>query len=60
MLLTGIIWFNSMFTTIVLIIFAITLFIIANKTSFGRELLMFLGLASIIYIIQDFNVGSFI
>lgn len=57
MFMTGIFWFNSIFTTIVLIVFAIILFLIANRTKFGREILMFLGLASIIYIIQDFNVG---
>ncbi|MEL6923842.1 MAG: M50 family metallopeptidase [Bacteroidota bacterium] len=57
MLFTGIIWFNSIFTTVVLIVFAVVLFFIANKTSFSREVLMFLGLATIIYIIQDFNVG---
>jgi len=27
------------------------------ETKYGREILMLLGLASIIYIIQDFNVG---
>ena len=57
MVLTGIIWFNSVFTTGVLIAFGIFLLFIASKTSFADEVLMFLGLASIIFIIQDFNVG---
>lgn len=57
MLVTGFYWFNSLFTTGVLIAFSIALFVIAFKTPFGREVLMFLGLASVIYIIQDFNVG---
>jgi len=57
MAFTGLIWFNSIFTTVVLFIFAGVLIFIANKTSFSREVLMFLGLATIIYIIQDFNVG---
>jgi len=57
MLVTGFYWFNSLFTTGVLIAFSIVLFLIAFKTQFGREVLMFLGLASVIYIIQDFNVG---
>lgn len=57
MVFTAFYWYNSMFTTLVLIAFALTLGFIALKTRFGREVLMFLGLASIIYIIQDFNVG---
>lgn len=57
MLVTGFYWFNSLFTTGVLIVFAIVLGIIAVKTNFGAEVLMFLGLASVVYIIQDFNVG---
>lgn len=57
MFFTAFFWYNSMFTTIVLIVFAIVLGFIGLKTKFGGEVLMFLGLASIIYIIQDFNVG---
>jgi len=57
MLVTGLYWFNSMFTTGVLLGFSVVLSFIALKTNFGREVLMFIGLASIIYIIQDFNVG---
>lgn len=57
MLVTGFYWFNSMFTTGVLVLFSKVLFFIAFKTNFGKEVLMFLGLASVIYIIQDFNVG---
>lgn len=57
MLVTGLYWYNSMFTTGVLLAFSVVLSFIALKTNFGREVLMFIGLASIIYIIQDFNVG---
>ena len=57
MLVTVLYWFNSLFTKGVLIGFSIVLGFIALKTNFGREVLMFIGLASIIYIIQDFNVG---
>ena len=57
MLITGLFWFNSVFTTIMLIIFASAIIFIALKTKFGKEVLMFLGLASILFIIQDFNVG---
>lgn len=57
MLITGFIWYNTLFTTAVLCGFSVLLFIVGFKTKYGREILMLLGLASIIYIIQDFNVG---
>lgn len=57
MLVTGFYWFNSLFTTGVLLAFSAVLLLVALKTDFGREVLMFLGLASVLYIIQDFNVG---
>lgn len=57
MLITGFIWYNTLFTTAVLCGFSALLFIVGFKTKYGREILMLLGLASIIYIIQDFNVG---
>jgi len=57
MLITGFIWYNSLFTTVVLCGFSVLLFLVGFKTNYGREILMLLGLASIIYIIQDFNVG---
>lgn len=57
MLVTAFYWFNSLFTTSVLVGFSLVLGFIALKTEFGREVLMFLGLASVLFIIQDFNVG---
>ncbi len=57
MLFTALYWFNSMFTTSFLFIFAAMILFIIWKTNFGREILMFLGLTTIVYIIQDFNVG---
>ncbi len=57
MIFTSFYWYNSLFTTGFLIVFALSLFLIIWKTSWGREVLMFLGLASILYIIQDFNIG---
>jgi len=57
MVFTGVFWYNSMFTSGFLFVFALVLFIIIWKTNWSREVLMFLGLASILYIIQDFNVG---
>lgn len=57
MLVTGIFWFNSMFTSLSLIIFAGVIVAITLKTKYARDILLFLGLTSILYIIQDFNVG---
>jgi len=57
MLYAGFFWYNSVFTTGILIAFAISIFLIIWKTSWEREVLMFFGLASILFIIQDFNVG---
>lgn len=57
MIFTGLYWYNSMFTTGFLVLFALVLFFILFKTKLSQEVLMFLGLACIIYIVQDFNVG---
>lgn len=57
MLISAVFWFNSMFTTGLLVVFAMILFFIASRRVYEAEVLMFLGLASIIYIVQDFNVG---
>jgi len=53
----GIFWFSSLFTTGMLFLFALVLFLIASKTTFDSDVMLFFGLASILYIIQDFNVG---
>lgn len=57
MILSGIVWFESFRSTGILIGFAAVLYFIANKTDWERDVLMFLGLAAVLYIIQDFNVG---
>lgn len=57
MALAGIIWFESLVSTAILLGFAALLFIIARNTDWGQDVLMFLGLAAVLYIIQDFNVG---
>jgi len=49
--------YSSTFTTGFLAAFSLFLIFVIWKTTWGREILMFLGLASISYIIQDFNVG---
>lgn len=53
----GFFLYSSMFTTGFLAAFGLFLLFVIWKTNWGREILMFLGLASIVYIIQDFNVG---
>jgi len=57
MLLSGVIWFSHLFSTLTLFIFGGALITLAHKQWVMREALMFLGLASLIYIIRDFNVG---
>lgn len=55
--LSGLIWFQSVESTLILAVFAFSLAFIALRTDFDQDLLMFLGLAAVLYIIQDFNVG---
>jgi len=57
MLLSGVIWFSHLFSTLTLFVFGGALITLAHKQWVMREMLMFLGLASLIYIIRDFNVG---
>lgn len=57
MALAGLVWFESFESTGILWLFALSLVFIALKTRFDQDTLMFLGLAAVLYIIQDFNVG---
>lgn len=57
MLVTGFVWYTSVFTTAVLLAFAGFLFWVGFKTKYGRDCLMALGLASVIYILQDTAYG---
>lgn len=57
MVLAGIVWFESPVSTGLLLGFAAVLYLIATKTDWEQDMLMFLGLAAVLYIIQDFNVG---
>ncbi len=54
---SGFVWFETVFTTGFLLVFGIALIFIVQYTSIDRWVLMFLGMACIIYIVQDFNVG---
>ena len=57
MALAGVVWFESFSSTAILLGFAVLLYVIARNTDWGQDVLMFLGLAAVLYIIQDFNVG---
>ena len=57
MMLAGIIWFESFTSSGLLFGFAFLLFFIARNTSWDQDVLMFLGIAVVLYILQDFNVG---
>lgn len=57
MVLAGIAWFESFQSTALLTVFGALLFFVARKTDWDQDALMFLGLAAVLYIIQDFNVG---
>ena len=57
MVFAGVGWASSFFNTGMLAVFALVLIFIASRTRFHSDVLMFFGLASILYIIQDFNVG---
>lgn len=56
MIFSSLIWFNNIITTSILIGFSILLYLI-SRTKAKSFALAFLGVASIIYIIQDFDVG---
>jgi len=49
-------WFGTFVTSALLFLFSIGLFYV-SRLSFNSLVLSFLGVASVIYIIQDFNVG---
>lgn len=57
MIIVGIIWFDGLYTTGFLMVFALALFFVANKTAFDKEVMMFLGLACLFHIVQDFRIG---
>ncbi len=57
MVFTAIVWRDNWISSGLLVGFAALLFFIAHKTTWDRDVLMFLGLAAILYIIEDFNIG---
>ncbi len=57
MLLTAVIWYTSVFTTAALLAYSGALYWIGFKTRYGRDVLMLLGVASVIYILQNTAIG---
>jgi hypothetical protein len=55
-LISAFLWFDNTLTTTVLIIFSVLLFFFAGSKS-SPFVMSFLGVACVVYIIQDFNVG---
>jgi len=55
MIFTAIVWFNSILSSILLILIAGLLIFLAKKTDFDSYILSFLWVTSILYIIEDFN-----
>ena len=53
MAVTGIVWFNSIFTFLILAAFTAFLYFAGFKTRFARESLLVLGVLSLLYILQD-------
>lgn len=56
MLLTSFFWFDNLVTTGALLIFSVGLFLL-SKTKLCSFIMSFIGVACVVYIIQDFNVG---
>jgi hypothetical protein len=57
MVIAALYWFDNLTSSGILALFAVALVLIAWKTNWDRDVLMFLGLATVLYIIQDFNGG---
>ena len=57
MVFAGIFWYESVVSTLILLVFGVLLYFIARHAEWPGWALMFFGIASIWYIIQDFNFG---
>ena len=57
MAFAGVFWYQSLTSTLILIVFGVLLYFIARHAEWPGWALMFFGVASILYIIQDFNYG---
>ncbi|WP_155206573.1 M50 family metallopeptidase [Xanthovirga aplysinae] len=59
MVFTAIWWHHTFFSSIILLLYAAALFWIVRKRMREKEVLLFLGFASLLSIISDFRVGPF-
>ena len=57
MIVTAFAWFSAIQSFVILLLFGGALLAIAHYTRWHRDLLMFFGLAAVLYILQDFRVG---
>ena len=57
MIFVAIFWFQTITTSLILFILASVLYYLSKKTDYDALILQALGIFSILYIIQDFNVG---
>ncbi|MBL7814651.1 MAG: M50 family metallopeptidase [Saprospiraceae bacterium] len=57
MVFASIFWYESLQSTVVLILYGVALYFIARHAEWVSWALMFFGIASTLYIIQDFNFG---
>jgi len=56
MILVWIIWFSSLMSFFILLILSLALAVLARYTNYDKVILQFLWVASILFIIEDFNV----
>jgi len=56
MVLVSVIWFSSLVSFVILLILSLILVILARYTNYDKVILQFLWVASILFIIEDFNV----
>jgi hypothetical protein len=57
MVFAGVFWYTDWRSTAILLLFAALLYFISRRVAWAGTVLMFLGVASVMYIIQDFNQG---
>ena len=50
-------WPGGPLSTLLLLVYAAVLFFIALRTNWDQNVVMFFGMASVLYVIQDFRVG---
>lgn len=56
MIFSWIIWFNSIFSSLLLFFLSGILIFLSRKTNYDSVILQFLWLTSLLYVIEDFNV----